>query len=133
MIPGKNAQNPRCLANANAGRQITRLRSGGSGRTDRNCRRSPRYQSPLFTVLLPCAGHTAVGDQFTVIVTVGELLTPPELAPITVVPGAMVVARPDTLGAFAMVATLATEELQCAMMVRSWVLPSLNDPVATNC
>lgn len=41
-----------------------------------------------------------------------ELVVPPEFAPMTVLPGAAVVATPAILGAFAMVATLATEELQ---------------------
>ena len=66
-------------------------------------------------------------------VIVVELLTPPELAVITAVPLAEVVARPARLGAFAIVDTLATDELQCDIIVMSWVLPSLNEPVATNC
>jgi hypothetical protein len=66
-------------------------------------------------------------------VIVVELLTPPELAVITVAPGTAVVARPAMLGALATVATLATDELQCAIMVTSCVLPSLNEPVAANC
>jgi hypothetical protein len=55
------------------------------------------------------------------------------LAVITAVPLAEVVARPARLGAFAIVDTLATDELQCDIIVMSWVLPSLNEPVATNC
>ena len=51
----------------------------------------------------------------------------------TVLPAALVLARPATLGAFAIVATLATLELQCVMRVMSCVLESLNVPVATNC
>lgn len=37
---------------------------------------------------------------------------PPEFAPITVVPAVFVVARPAPLGPFAMVDTLAADELQ---------------------
>jgi hypothetical protein len=49
------------------------------------------------------------------------------------VPAAVQFARPATLGAFAMVATLAEEELQWLFSVTSCVLASLNVPVATNC
>lgn len=41
-----------------------------------------------------------------------EEVTPPELAPMTLLPVAFVVAKPATLGAFATVATLADDELQ---------------------
>lgn len=43
------------------------------------------------------------------------------------------VARPATLGAFAIVATVATDELQWAFIETSCVVPSLNVPVAVNC
>ena len=62
-----------------------------------------------------------------------EAVTPPELPPIVVVPVALVVAKPATLGAFAMVATPAEDELQWVVSVMSCVVPSLNDPVAVNC
>jgi hypothetical protein len=39
-------------------------------------------------------------------------VVPPELAPMIVVPAAMQLAWPPTLGAFAMVATVACDELQ---------------------
>lgn len=39
-------------------------------------------------------------------------VVPPEFAPMVVVPAARQFARPPTLGAFAIVATLAEEELQ---------------------
>jgi hypothetical protein len=65
-------------------------------------------------------------DQLTVIVV--ELLTPPELAVMTVVPGVAVVARPAILGALAIVATLATDELQCAIIVMSCV-PARRVPI----
>jgi hypothetical protein len=62
-----------------------------------------------------------------------EDVTPPELAPIALLPVALVVANPETLGALATVATLADDELQCVVSVMSCVVPSLNDPVAVNC
>ena len=58
---------------------------------------------------------------------------PPELAPIVVVPAAMQFAKPPTLGALAIVATCADDELQWVFSVMSCVLPSLKVPVATNC
>jgi len=60
-------------------------------------------------------------------------VVPPELAPIVAVPAAMQFANPATLGAFAIVATGADDELQWLFSVMSCVLPSLNVPVATNC
>jgi hypothetical protein len=60
-------------------------------------------------------------------------VVPPELAPIVAVPVAMQFAKPATLGAFAMVATGADDELQWLFSVMFCVLPSLNVPVATNC
>jgi hypothetical protein len=42
-------------------------------------------------------------------------------------------ARPPTLGALAIVATEADEELQWLFRVMSWVVASLNVPVAVNC
>jgi hypothetical protein len=60
-------------------------------------------------------------------------VVPPELAPIVDVPAAMHFAKPATLGALAMVATGADDELQWLFSVMSCVLPSLNVPVATNC
>ena len=59
--------------------------------------------------------------------------TPPELAPIAVVPVAIQLALPATLGALATVATDACEELQWAFSVMSCVLASLKVPVAVNC
>ncbi len=58
---------------------------------------------------------------------------PPELAPIVLVPVAMQFALPATLGAFATVATVACDELQCAFRVMSCVLASLKVPMAANC
>ena len=45
-------------------------------------------------------------------VSVVDPVVPPELAPMAVVPGEIQVALPATLGAFAMVATVACDELQ---------------------
>jgi len=65
-------------------------------------------------------------------VRTAEPLTPPELAPMVLVPAALQLARPATLGALAMVATGAEVELQWLFSVMSCVLASLNVPVATN-
>ena len=48
-----------------------------------------------------------------------ELVTLFEFAPMTVVPTPVVVATPATLGALAMLATLATDELKCVVTVMS--------------
>jgi hypothetical protein len=53
----------------------------------------------------------------------------PEPAWIVVEPVPTEVANPAVL----MVATVVAEELQVAVLVRFWVLPSLNVPVAVNC
>ncbi len=58
---------------------------------------------------------------------------PCALAPIVVTPIAVVVAKPATLGAFAMVATLEADELQWVLSVMSWVEVSLKVPIAVNC
>jgi hypothetical protein len=55
------------------------------------------------------------------------------LAPIVAVPAAEQFATPATLGAFAIVATVAADELQWLFRLMSWVLPSLKVPVAANC
>jgi hypothetical protein len=60
-------------------------------------------------------------------------MVPPEFAPIVLVPAAMHRASPPTLGALAMVATLADDELQWVFNVMSCELPSLKVPVAVNC
>ena len=61
-------------------------------------------------------------------VSTAELLTEPDAAVIVVWPGADPVARPLVL----IVATDGVEEPQLTDAVRSWVLPSLNNPVAVN-
>jgi hypothetical protein len=60
-------------------------------------------------------------------------VTPPEVALMLAVPAPFAVAKPPMLGALATVATLAEDELQCTERVMSWVVPSLNEPVAVNC
>lgn len=65
-------------------------------------------------------------------VRTADPVTPPELAPIVLVPAALQFATPDTLGALAIVATAAEDELQWLFSVMSCVLASLNVPVATN-
>ena len=62
-----------------------------------------------------------------------EAVTPPEFAPIVLLPIPFRVARPALLGALAIVATEAEEELQCTFAVMSCVVLSLNVPVAVNC
>jgi hypothetical protein len=52
-------------------------------------------------------------------VMVVEAVTPLAFAPIDVVPTPWVVARPPTLGAFAIVTTLAEDELQWVVSVMS--------------
>ena len=58
-----------------------------------------------------------------------ELLIDPDAAVIVVWPAPDAVARPAAL----IVATEGVEEIQLTEVVRSWVLPSLNKPVAVNC
>lgn len=65
-------------------------------------------------------------------VRVADAVFPPELAPMMAVPVAWAVAKPATLGALATVATVAEDELQWLFSVMSWVVPSLNVPVAMN-
>ena len=60
-------------------------------------------------------------------------VVPPEFAVMLTMPGALPCARPATLGAFAMVATLEDVELQWLFKVTSCVLLSLKVPVAMNC
>ena len=58
---------------------------------------------------------------------------PPWFMPMAVVPVLKVVARPALTGALAIVATVGTVELQCELMLTSWVVLSLKVPVAVNC
>jgi hypothetical protein len=60
-------------------------------------------------------------------------VVPPELVPIVLVPAPTQFAKPATLGAFAIVATGADDELQWLFSVMSCALPSLKVPVAANC
>jgi hypothetical protein len=55
--------------------------------------------------------------------------TNPELAVTVQLPAARALARPEMLT----LATLPSEEVQIAVAVMSWVVPSLNVPIAVNC
>ena len=71
--------------------------------------------------------------RFYCTVSSADPVIPPEFAPMVVVPALLQVASAAMLGALAIVATLAEDELQCAFSVMSCVLPSLKVPVAVNC
>ena len=60
-------------------------------------------------------------------------MVPPELALMVADPAPAHCARPPILGALAIVATEADEELQWLFRVMSCVVASLNVPVAVNC
>jgi len=85
---------------------------------------------PHFSLVL---GEVGTSRRTYCTVSTAEPVTPPEFAPIVVVPALLQVASAATLGALAIVATLADDELQCAFSVTSCVLPSLKVPVAVNC
>ena len=68
-----------------------------------------------------------------VTVRLPELLTDPDAAVIVTVPGTRVLARPWLPAVLLTVATVPSEELQCAVPETSCVLPSLNVPLAVNC
>ena len=68
----------------------------------------------------------------TVSVT-GALVTAPDVAVITVVPAARLVARPILPAVLLIVAVAAVAELQVAVWVRSCVELSVNVPIAVNC
>jgi len=59
--------------------------------------------------------------------------TPPRVAVIVTDPGAFAVASPPPLWPLLMVARFADDVLQCADLVKSWVVPSAKYPVAENC
>jgi hypothetical protein len=81
----------------------------------------------------PILGEVGISRRSYCTVSTVDPVIPPEFAPMVVVPAFVQVASAATLGALAMVATLAEEELQCAFSVTSCVLPSLKVPVAVNC
>src|SRR5262249_34235660 len=62
-----------------------------------------------------------------------EPVTAPEVALMVVVPAATAVARPWVPLVLLMVAVPVTDEAHVTDVVRFWVLPSLNVPVAVNC
>ena len=76
------------------------------------------------------AGVTAT-DTSVAAVTVSVVLPEmePEVERMVVEPVPAAVARPAVL----IVATVTAEELHVAVLVRSWVVPSLKVPVALNC
>src|SRR6476660_4098878 len=69
--------------------------------------------------------------QFAVRVVVAVF--PPWFTPMVVVPVVLVVANPAFTGALAIVATFEMVELQCELMLTSWVVLSLKVPRAMNC
>jgi hypothetical protein len=66
-------------------------------------------------------------------VRVVEPLTPEELAAMVVAPVESVCARPLEGLVMLIVATPGLEEVQFTVLVRSWMEPSANVPVAVNC
>ncbi len=80
------------------------------------------------------AGFTAI-DTRAAAVTVSVVIpeTVPELAEIVAMPVLTLVASPLEPDVLLMVAMVASEELQCAVAVRSCVDLSVNVPVAVNC
>jgi len=77
----------------------------------------------------PCP--SPLNRSFYCTVSIAVPVTPPEFAPIVLVPAPLQFAEPATLGAFAIVATGTDDELQWLVRVISCVLASLNVPVAT--
>jgi hypothetical protein len=77
-----------------------------------------KAMGPIFSSSRPLASLTKAQlrygqtKRFYWTVSVVDPVIPPELAPMVVVPAAMQFAWPPTLGAFAMVATVACDELQ---------------------
>ena len=63
----------------------------------------------------------------------GEALTDPDVTPMEVVPWAAAVANPAVPVATLIVATFKLLEVQCPVVVRSCVVPSVKVPVAVNC
>jgi hypothetical protein len=75
-------------------------------------------------------GETAIETKAAAVtVRLVEPTIEPEVALMVVVPTLALVAPPVAL----MVATLTVAEAHVTVLVRSWVLPSLNVPVAVNC
>ncbi len=75
--------------------------------------------------------YGGAANQFTVRVVDPE--TPLKVAVIVTVPAALAVDSPPPLWPLLMVATFAADVLQCADLVKSWVVPSAKYPVAENC
>ena len=68
-----------------------------------------------------------------VTVKVVDALTDPEVMLIVVVPAPSVVVSPLVVDELLIVATVGSVELQCPIVVRSWVELSVYRPVAVNC
>jgi hypothetical protein len=91
-------------------------------------------------VLVPSAIDGFVGvtdsDTSTAEVTVSAveplMPVPGSVAAIVVEPGAALLARPCVPGTLLAVAVALLDELQVTALVKSWVVPSLNVPVAVN-
>lgn len=92
-----------------------------------NCWVVPRAILRLVGVTAMDTSEAAV----TVRVVVPEIV--PDVAVIVVEPVAAGVANPCEPAALLMAATPVLDELHAAAVVRFWVLPSENVPVATNC
>jgi hypothetical protein len=82
-------------------------------------------------VIQPFPRPFADGSYCTV--STADPVVPPEFAPIESAPVPKHWAKPATLGALAIVAMLADDELQWLFRVMSCELPSLNVPIAANC
>ena len=63
-------------------------------------------------------------------VKLADPVTAPDVALIVVFPLLIVLVNPPLPGVLLTVATLGTDELQCAELVTSWVDPSVNVPRA---
>ena len=68
-----------------------------------------------------------------VTVRIVEPVTLPDVAVMDAVPDAMVVTSPESLPRLPTVAIVVSEELQVADFVKSFILLSVNVPVAINC
>jgi hypothetical protein len=80
------------------------------------------------------AGVTAIDTSVAAVtVRVADPDSAPDVAVIVVEPAATAVANPFDPAVVLKVATPVLDELQAAVVVRFWVLPSEKDPVAVNC
>lgn len=68
-----------------------------------------------------------------VTVSVADPVTEPYVAVIVALPVATLVARPRLPARLLMVVTFTADEVHCAVLVMSWVVPFVKVPVAVNC